>query len=107
MRTKPYQSVTNSDINIGVVSALVDEDNTIFGVIGADITLRNLTDHISEFNVGYGGHDGPNGHDGPVINWWQRYWVDRLHRILHEHYLTCRHAKTQHKTLFGRLNTHP
>ncbi len=55
MHTEPYQSVTNPDINIGVVSALVDEDNNIFGVIGADITLRNLTDHISNFNVGFGG----------------------------------------------------
>jgi len=55
MRTAPYQSVTNPDVNIGVVTALVNDEGEMYGVIGADITLVNLTDYISDFDVGYEG----------------------------------------------------
>lgn len=55
MRTDPYPSVTNSDVNIGIVSALLDKNGTVFGVIGADITLLNLTRYISDFNIGRSG----------------------------------------------------
>ena len=55
MMTDPYRSVTTPDINIGIVKALVDKNNKIFGVIGTDITLVNLTDYISGFEIGYSG----------------------------------------------------
>jgi len=38
MRTEPYQSVTTSDVNLGIVTALLDENAQVYGVIGADIT---------------------------------------------------------------------
>ncbi len=55
VRTESYQSVTTSDVNIGVVTALLDESGQVYGVVGADITLANLTDYISDFDVGHGG----------------------------------------------------
>ena len=55
MITEPYQSVTVADINIGIVKALVDENGKVFGVVGADITLNELTNFISSFDIGYSG----------------------------------------------------
>ncbi len=54
MRTAPYGSVTTSDVNIGTVKALLDEAGQVYGVVGIDITLRNLTDYISNVSVGQG-----------------------------------------------------
>ena len=51
MRTSPYPSVTAKDVNIGVVTALTDYDGTLYGVLGADITLVNLTTYITGFKV--------------------------------------------------------
>lgn len=45
--TGPYRSVTTPDMNIGVVKALVDENGTFYGVVGADITLEGISDFIS------------------------------------------------------------
>ena len=45
--TEPYRSVTTPDINIGVVKALIDENGTFYGVVGADITLEGISDFIS------------------------------------------------------------
>jgi signal transduction histidine kinase len=56
MRTEPYPSVTTPDVNLGVVTALVDESGEVFGVVGADVTLANLTDYISAFEIGHEGH---------------------------------------------------
>jgi signal transduction histidine kinase len=47
MVTDPYVAVTTPDVNIGIVTALLDEDGNLFGVIGADITLVSLTEYIS------------------------------------------------------------
>jgi signal transduction histidine kinase/HAMP domain-containing protein len=55
MMTEPYQSVTIADVNIGVVTALVDQNGKVYGVVGTDITLVNLTKFISGFNVGHSG----------------------------------------------------
>jgi len=55
MVTEPYRSVTTPDVNIGVVTALLDQNNVVYGVLGADITLTNLTDYISGFDIGRGG----------------------------------------------------
>jgi signal transduction histidine kinase len=53
--TEPYRAVTTADLNIGVVTALVDQKKTMYGVVGADITLTNLTNYINGFDIGRGG----------------------------------------------------
>jgi len=55
MMTEPYQSVTSPDVNIGIVKALTYPNGTVYGVLGADITLVNLTDYISSFDIGRDG----------------------------------------------------
>ncbi len=55
MITEPYQSVTVGDVNIGIVTALVDQNKEMFGVVGVDVTLLNLTDFISGFDIGNAG----------------------------------------------------
>lgn len=45
--TDPYPAVTTDDVNIGIVTPLLDESGTVYGVVGADITLINLTRYIS------------------------------------------------------------
>lgn len=45
--TEPYKAVTTDDVNIGIVTPLQDPDGTIYGVVGADITLVNLTSYIT------------------------------------------------------------
>lgn len=47
VKTEPYQAVTTPDVNIGIVTALVDANGTIYGVVGADITLVNLTSYLA------------------------------------------------------------
>jgi GAF domain-containing protein/HAMP domain-containing protein len=55
VRTEPYSSVTTPDVNIGVETALVDNTDRVYGVVGADITLINLTQDLSDFDVGHRG----------------------------------------------------
>ena len=55
MMTDPYPSVTTTDVNIGVVTTLLDQDGKVFGVVGADVTLIGLTNFISGLDVGYSG----------------------------------------------------
>lgn len=50
--TDPYPSVTTQTINIGIVKALVDGADRVYGVVGMDITLARLTDYILNFSVG-------------------------------------------------------
>jgi len=56
VRTTPYTSVTSLDVNIGVVAALLDEQGQVYGVVGIDITLDNLTDYIENVKVGRNGY---------------------------------------------------
>ena len=56
MRTAPYSSVTSSDVNIGIVTALLDKDKIVYGVVGIDVTLANLTKYIEKINVGRNGY---------------------------------------------------
>jgi len=51
MKTEAYQSVTTSDVNIGIVRALNDERGVFYGVVGVDITLATLTNYIVRFNT--------------------------------------------------------
>jgi len=53
--TDPYKAVTTTDVNIGIVTPLQYPNGTIYGVVGADITLVNLTNYISQYNVGHEG----------------------------------------------------
>jgi len=55
MVTEPYRSITTPDVNLGIVTALLDQDNSVYGVVGADITLVNLTDYISTIDLGQEG----------------------------------------------------
>lgn len=53
--TDPYKAVTTDDVNIGIVTPLQDANGTIYGVVGADITLVNLTRYIASVDpVGNG-----------------------------------------------------
>lgn len=52
MVTEPYQAVTTPDVNIGIVTTIVDESGNPYGVVGADITLVSLTNYITKFAVG-------------------------------------------------------
>lgn len=47
MVTDPYEAITTNDVNIGIVTALQDQNGSIYGVVGADITLVNLTKYIT------------------------------------------------------------
>ncbi len=51
MRTEPYTSLTTPDVNIGIVRAMTFTNGSVYGVLGADVTLNNLTDYISGFQV--------------------------------------------------------
>jgi PAS domain S-box-containing protein len=55
MRTEPYRSLTSPDVNIGVVTALQDEQGKVYGVVGIDITLTGLTRYIESVQVPRGG----------------------------------------------------
>ncbi|HEX3001047.1 MAG TPA: cache domain-containing protein, partial [Methanoregula sp.] len=45
--TDPYKAVTTDDVNIGIVTPLLDTNGATIGVIGADINLVNLTHYIA------------------------------------------------------------
>jgi len=45
--TDPYKAVTTDDVNIGIVTPVLDQNGTMIGVVGADITLVNLTSYIT------------------------------------------------------------
>ncbi|OPY31667.1 MAG: hybrid sensory histidine kinase BarA [Methanomassiliicoccales archaeon PtaU1.Bin124] len=65
--TEPYSSLTTPDLNIGIVTALIDGNDHVYGVIGADITLKNLTDYISTINTASGGSIILTNYDGTII----------------------------------------
>jgi len=54
--TDPYRSVTSPDVNVGIVRALLDAQKQVYGVVGIDITLANLTSYIQQVNVGENGY---------------------------------------------------
>jgi PAS domain S-box-containing protein len=56
MRTAPYRSVTSSDINIGNVTSLLDDQGQFYGVVGIDVTLADLTKYIENVKVGRNGY---------------------------------------------------
>ncbi|HHE74592.1 MAG TPA: hypothetical protein ENL37_05850, partial [Desulfobacteraceae bacterium] len=56
LRTEPYSSVTSTDVNIGVITTLLDHDGSVYGVVGIDVTLDNLTRYIEKIRVGRNGY---------------------------------------------------
>ncbi len=67
MITEPYRSVTSPDVNIGIVTSLLDNHNRVYGVVGMDITLANLTDYINNVKVGHNGYMVLLDHNGTVL----------------------------------------
>jgi methyl-accepting chemotaxis protein len=67
METDAYPSLTTSDVNIGTVSALVDDKGDLFGVIGIDVTLVSLTDYIVSFSISPSGETILIGKNGVVL----------------------------------------
>ena len=53
--TDPYKAVTTDDVNIGIVTPVLDQNGTMIGVVGADITLVNLTNYITTVSSVEGG----------------------------------------------------
>jgi len=51
MRTKPYTSVATPDVNIGIVTALLDEQRRPYGVLGINVTLARLTKYIENISI--------------------------------------------------------
>ncbi|MBP7654448.1 PAS domain S-box protein, partial [Candidatus Dependentiae bacterium] len=54
LRTEPYSAVTTSDINIGTVTTISDSEG-VYGVVGIDITLTDLSSYISSVKFGDNG----------------------------------------------------
>ena len=67
VKTEPYRAVTTPDANIGIVTALVDTNGTVYGVIGADITLDNLASYLSSVSRAGGGEMLLVDQDGTVL----------------------------------------
>ena len=67
MITEPYRSVTSPDVNIGIVTALQDKQDHVYGVVGIDITLANLTEYINNVKVGHNGYMVLLDHNGTVL----------------------------------------
>ena len=67
MKTEPYRSVTSPDVNVGIVTALRDEQGLVYGVVGIDITLIGLTDYIRQVKVGHDGYMVLLDHKGTVL----------------------------------------
>lgn len=51
VKTDAYPSITTSDINIGIVRALVNAKGVFYGVVGVDVTLVKLTNYISNIQI--------------------------------------------------------
>jgi len=56
MKTNPYRSLTSPDVNVGIVTALQDATGKVYGVVGIDITLADLTAYIENVKVGRSGY---------------------------------------------------
>ncbi|MDB9822772.1 GAF domain-containing protein [Deltaproteobacteria bacterium] len=67
IKTYPYRSVTTNDVNIGIVTTLIDEQNQVYGVVGMDITLENLTKYLEDVHVGREGWIALSNEDGTII----------------------------------------
>ncbi|PKL63955.1 MAG: histidine kinase [Methanomicrobiales archaeon HGW-Methanomicrobiales-3] len=73
--TEPYKAVTTDDVNIGIVTPLKDADGTIYGVVGADITLVNLTSYISTVDIIGGGEMILTDRNGTILSARDPSWL--------------------------------
>jgi PAS domain S-box-containing protein len=89
MITAPYRAVTTPDVNIGVVTALMDDESSIYGVVGADITLAGLTGYISGYRIGAEGHMFLTDDSGNILA-----CGDESLRFMHLKNLIHDHAQT-------------
>jgi PAS domain S-box-containing protein len=67
VRTAPFRSVTSPDISIGFVKALVDSEGAVYGVVGTSITLKELTQYISNIKLDYNGHVALADEKGTIL----------------------------------------
>ena len=67
IRTPPFRSVTSPDISIGFVKAMVDPQESVYGVIGISITLKELTQYISNIKLDYNGHVALSDEKGTIL----------------------------------------
>ena len=56
VQTPPFRSVTTPDVSIGFVKSMLDSTGTLYGVVGISITLKDLTQYISNIKLDYNGH---------------------------------------------------
>lgn len=75
MKTRAYPSLTTADINIGVVKALLDERGEVFGVVGMDVTLVNLTHYILSFRLRPPGRILVIDQDGVILASQEEGWA--------------------------------
>ena len=68
MVTEPYSALTTMDLNIGVVKALTDENGTVYGVVGADITLQDISEFISGIDPIFGSELLITDREGTIIS---------------------------------------
>lgn len=101
MITDPYRSVTSPDINVGIVTALLDEQKQIFGVVGIDITLVNLTSYIKQVKVGQNGYMLLLDHNGTVLASRQKDHLFQNIRNLYRNDLQPVYENTQGYTTFN------
>ena len=55
METEAYPSLTTNDVNIGIVKALITDNDSVYGVIGMDVTLVDLTNYILDYRISASG----------------------------------------------------
>lgn len=67
MHTRPYRSLTTPDVNIGVVTTLLNGRGQVYGVVGMDITLTTLTDYVADFSMSFDGRAMLLDTDGTVL----------------------------------------
>ncbi|MEE9496036.1 MAG: cache domain-containing protein, partial [Desulfobacterales bacterium] len=67
VQTPPFRSVTTPDISIGFVKAMVDSEGTLYGVVGTSITLKELTQYISNIKLDYNGHVALSDEKGTIL----------------------------------------
>ncbi len=67
VRTPPFRSVTSPDISIGFVKAMLDPEGTVYGVVGTSITLKELTQYISNIKLDYNGHVALTDEKGTIL----------------------------------------
>lgn len=75
LQTEAYTSVTNTDINIGTVMALTNSKGSHYGVIGIDVTLKQLSEEFSNLALSYDGKMEMIERDGRIII---SPWPERL-----------------------------